>query len=123
MSTLFQVNISQKQEVMSKKESALSVNFKLLIEEGYKRLDVQRALTLSHGKLDLGRRLLSLAKEEHGKYALCIQLDGYLFYTLPDIFNVHFVWYSITTFQILAISVFIEDKVFLYILVVKLLTN
>ncbi|PIK50186.1 hypothetical protein BSL78_12937 [Apostichopus japonicus] len=32
---------------------------------GYKRLDVQRALKLSNGKLDLGRRILLLAKEEH----------------------------------------------------------
>ncbi|PIK33192.1 hypothetical protein BSL78_29992, partial [Apostichopus japonicus] len=58
------VNIPEKQEVISKWEPK-SVNFKILIEEGYKRLDVQRALKLSHGKLDLGRRLLLLAKEEH----------------------------------------------------------
>ncbi|PIK49272.1 hypothetical protein BSL78_13837 [Apostichopus japonicus] len=53
-----------------KKEPKLSVNFKILIEEGYKRLDVQRALKLSHGKLDLGRRLLLLAKEEHERLPL-----------------------------------------------------
>ncbi|PIK60546.1 hypothetical protein BSL78_02482 [Apostichopus japonicus] len=59
------VAIREKQEVISKREPKLSVNFKILIEEGYKRLDVQRALKLSHEKLDLGRRLLLLAKEEH----------------------------------------------------------
>ncbi|PIK41543.1 hypothetical protein BSL78_21607, partial [Apostichopus japonicus] len=62
------VKAPEKQVVMSKLESNLSVNFKILIEEGYKRLDVQRALKLSHGKLDLGRRLLLLAKEEHGPH-------------------------------------------------------
>ncbi|PIK35992.1 hypothetical protein BSL78_27177 [Apostichopus japonicus] len=41
-------------------------NFKILIEEGFERLDVQSALKLSHGKMDLGRRLLLLAKKEHG---------------------------------------------------------
>ncbi|XP_071848888.1 uncharacterized protein [Apostichopus japonicus] len=55
----------EKQEVTSKMEPKLSVNCKILIEEGFKRLDVQRALKLSHGKLDLGRRILLLAKEEH----------------------------------------------------------
>ncbi|XP_071848887.1 uncharacterized protein [Apostichopus japonicus] len=59
------VNIAVKQEVISKREPKLPVKFKILIEEGYKRLDVQRALKLSHGKLDLGRRILLLAKEEH----------------------------------------------------------
>ncbi|XP_071822151.1 uncharacterized protein [Apostichopus japonicus] len=56
--------------VISKREPQLSVNFKILIEEGYKKLDVQRALKLSHGKLDLGRRLLLLAKEEHERLPL-----------------------------------------------------
>ncbi|XP_071849609.1 uncharacterized protein [Apostichopus japonicus] len=42
----------------------------MLIQEGYMRLDVQRALKLSHGKLDLGRRLLLLAKEEHERLPL-----------------------------------------------------
>ncbi|PIK55110.1 hypothetical protein BSL78_08005 [Apostichopus japonicus] len=55
---------------MSKRELNLSVNFKILIEEGYKRLDVQGALKLSHGKLDLGRRILLLAKEEHERLPL-----------------------------------------------------
>ncbi|PIK58302.1 hypothetical protein BSL78_04808 [Apostichopus japonicus] len=59
------VNIPEKQEVISETEPKLPVNFKILIQEGYMRLDVQRALKLSHGKLDLGRRLLLLAKEEH----------------------------------------------------------
>ncbi|XP_071849139.1 uncharacterized protein [Apostichopus japonicus] len=58
-------NIPEKQEVISEREPKLSLNFKILIQEGYMRLDVQRALKLSHGKLDLGRRLLLLAKEEH----------------------------------------------------------
>ncbi|PIK48050.1 hypothetical protein BSL78_15085 [Apostichopus japonicus] len=61
------VKVPEKPVVISKREPQLSVNFKILIEEGYKKLDVQRALKLSHGKLDLGRRLLLLAKEEHGK--------------------------------------------------------
>ncbi|XP_071823118.1 uncharacterized protein [Apostichopus japonicus] len=64
------VKVPQKQVVMSKREPQLSVNFKILIEEGYKRLDVQGALKLSHGKLDLGRRLLLLAKEEHERLPL-----------------------------------------------------
>ncbi|XP_071848335.1 uncharacterized protein [Apostichopus japonicus] len=64
------VKIPEKQEILSKREPKLSVNFKLLLEEGYKRLDVQRALKLSHGKLDLGRRLLLLAKEEHERLPL-----------------------------------------------------
>ncbi|XP_071849580.1 uncharacterized protein [Apostichopus japonicus] len=59
------VKIPEKQEIISKREPKLSVNIKILIQEGYMRLDVQRALKLSHGKLDLGRRLLLLAKEEH----------------------------------------------------------
>ncbi|PIK60303.1 hypothetical protein BSL78_02799 [Apostichopus japonicus] len=42
----------------------------MLVEEGYERLDVQRALKLSHGKLDLGRRLFALAKEEHESLTL-----------------------------------------------------
>ncbi|PIK49534.1 hypothetical protein BSL78_13594 [Apostichopus japonicus] len=61
------VKLQEKQVVISKRESKLSVNFKILKEEGYKRLDIQRALKLSHGKLDLGRRVLLLAKEEHEK--------------------------------------------------------
>ncbi|XP_071849147.1 uncharacterized protein [Apostichopus japonicus] len=64
------VKFPEKQEILSKMEPKLSVNFKILIEEGYKRLDVQRALKLSHGKLDLGRRLLLLAKEEHERLPL-----------------------------------------------------
>ncbi|XP_071815175.1 uncharacterized protein [Apostichopus japonicus] len=64
------VKLPKKQEVISKRESKSSVNFTILIEEGYNRLDVQRALKLSNGKLDLGRRLLILAKEEHGKERL-----------------------------------------------------
>ncbi|XP_071848218.1 uncharacterized protein [Apostichopus japonicus] len=64
------VKIPEKQEIFSKREPKLSVNFKILLEEGYKRLDVQRALKLSHGKLDLGRRLLLLAKEEHERLPL-----------------------------------------------------
>ncbi|XP_071822085.1 uncharacterized protein [Apostichopus japonicus] len=64
------VRFPEKQVVMSKREPQLSVNFKILIEEGYKRLDVQRALKLSHGKLDLGRRLLLIAKEEHERLPL-----------------------------------------------------
>ncbi|XP_071848957.1 uncharacterized protein [Apostichopus japonicus] len=60
----------EKQKVISKVEPKLSVNFKILIEEGYKRLDIQRALKLSHGKLDLGRRILLLAKEEHERLPL-----------------------------------------------------
>ncbi|PIK60306.1 hypothetical protein BSL78_02802 [Apostichopus japonicus] len=64
------VKFPEKQEILSKREPKLSVNFKMLIEEGYKRLDVQRALKLSHGKLDLGRRLLLLAKEEHERLPL-----------------------------------------------------
>ncbi|XP_071822093.1 uncharacterized protein [Apostichopus japonicus] len=64
------VKVPEKQLVMSKREPQLSVNFKILIEEGYKRLDVQGALKLSHGKLDLGRRLLLLAKEEHERLPL-----------------------------------------------------
>ncbi|XP_071822150.1 uncharacterized protein [Apostichopus japonicus] len=64
------VKVPEKPVVISKREPQLSVNFKILIEEGYKRLDVQRALKLSHGKLDLGRRLLLLAKEEHERLPL-----------------------------------------------------
>ncbi|XP_071823333.1 uncharacterized protein [Apostichopus japonicus] len=64
------VKFPEKQVVMSKREAQLSVNFKILIEEGYKRLDVQGALKLSHGKLDLGRRILLLAKEEHERLPL-----------------------------------------------------
>ncbi|XP_071849585.1 uncharacterized protein [Apostichopus japonicus] len=64
------VKIPEKQEIISKREPKLSVNFKMLIQEGYMRLDVQRALKLSHGKLDLGRRLLLLAKEEHERLPL-----------------------------------------------------
>ncbi|PIK38304.1 hypothetical protein BSL78_24855 [Apostichopus japonicus] len=64
------VKFPEKQEILSKREPKLSVNFKILIEEGFKRLDVQRALKLSHGKLDLGRRLLLLAKEEHERLPL-----------------------------------------------------
>ncbi|PIK55098.1 hypothetical protein BSL78_07993 [Apostichopus japonicus] len=64
------VKVPEKQVVMSKREPQLSVNFKILIEEGYKRLDIQGALKLSHGKLDLGRRLLLLAKEEHERLPL-----------------------------------------------------
>ncbi|XP_071849587.1 uncharacterized protein [Apostichopus japonicus] len=64
------VKIPEKQEIISKREPKLSVNFKMLIQEGYMRLDVQRALKLSHGKLDLGRRLLLLAKEEHERLSL-----------------------------------------------------
>ena len=56
-----------KDVVPKERDLKLTSNAKLLIEEGYKRLDVQRALKLSHGKLDLGRRLLLLAKDEHGK--------------------------------------------------------
>ncbi|XP_071822148.1 uncharacterized protein [Apostichopus japonicus] len=56
--------------VISKREPQLSVNFNILIEEGYKKLDVQSALKLSHGKLDLGRRLLLLAKEDHERLPL-----------------------------------------------------
>ena len=56
-----------KEKVPQEKDLQLTRNAKLLIQEGYKRLDVQRALKLSHGKLDLGRRLLLLAKDEHGK--------------------------------------------------------
>ncbi|XP_071813670.1 uncharacterized protein [Apostichopus japonicus] len=59
------VKLPEKQEVFSKRESKSSVNYTILIEEGYKRLDVQRALKLSNGKLDLGRRILLLAKEDH----------------------------------------------------------
>ncbi|XP_071850197.1 uncharacterized protein [Apostichopus japonicus] len=64
------VKFPEKQEILSKSEPKMSVNFKILLEEGYKRLDVQRALKLSHGKLDLGRRLLLLAKEEHERLPL-----------------------------------------------------
>ncbi|PIK58308.1 hypothetical protein BSL78_04814 [Apostichopus japonicus] len=64
------VKFPEKQEILSKSEPKMSVNFKILLEEGYKRLDVQRALKLSHGKLDLGRRLLLLAKEEHESLTL-----------------------------------------------------
>ncbi|XP_071852535.1 uncharacterized protein [Apostichopus japonicus] len=64
------VKLPEKQVVISKRESKLSVNFKILKEEGYKRLDIQRALKLSHGKLDLGRRVLLLAKEEHERLPL-----------------------------------------------------
>ncbi|XP_071814626.1 uncharacterized protein [Apostichopus japonicus] len=64
------VKIPEKQEVISKRESKLSVNYTILIEEGYKRLDVQRALKLSNGKLDLGRRILLLAKEGHERLPL-----------------------------------------------------
>ncbi|PIK47515.1 hypothetical protein BSL78_15603 [Apostichopus japonicus] len=64
------VIVPVKPVVISKREPQLSVNFKILIEEGYKKLDVQRALKLSHGKLDLGRRLLLLAKEEHESLTL-----------------------------------------------------
>ncbi|XP_071822089.1 uncharacterized protein [Apostichopus japonicus] len=64
------VKVPEKQVVISKREPQLSVNFKMLIEEGYKRLDVQRALKLSHGKLDLGRRILLLAKGEHERLPL-----------------------------------------------------
>ncbi|XP_071849793.1 uncharacterized protein [Apostichopus japonicus] len=64
------VKIPEKQEIISKREPKLSVNFKMLIHEGYMRLDVQRALKLSHGKLDLGRRLLLIAKEEHERLPL-----------------------------------------------------
>ncbi|XP_071848882.1 uncharacterized protein [Apostichopus japonicus] len=64
------VKFPEKQEFISKREPKLSINFKTLIEEGYKRLDIQRALKLSHGKLDLGRRLLLLAKEEHERLSL-----------------------------------------------------
>ncbi|XP_071822193.1 uncharacterized protein [Apostichopus japonicus] len=62
--------VPEKPVVISKREPLLSVNFNILIEEGYKKLDVQRALKLSHGKLDLGRRLLLLAKEEHERLPL-----------------------------------------------------
>ncbi|XP_071850428.1 uncharacterized protein [Apostichopus japonicus] len=54
-----------KEEVISKRESEWSVNLKKLIEEGYQRQNVQSALKLSHGKLVLGRRILS--KEVHEK--------------------------------------------------------
>ncbi|XP_071822147.1 uncharacterized protein [Apostichopus japonicus] len=64
------VKVPEKPVVISKREPQLSVNFKMLIEEGYKRLDVQRALKLSRGKLDLGRRILLLAKEEHERLPL-----------------------------------------------------
>ncbi|XP_071852782.1 uncharacterized protein [Apostichopus japonicus] len=64
------VKIQETQEVISKRESKLSINFKILIEEGYKIQDIQGALKLSHGKLDLGRRLLLLAKEEHERLPL-----------------------------------------------------
>ncbi|XP_071814611.1 uncharacterized protein [Apostichopus japonicus] len=64
------VKIPEKQELISKSESKSSVNFTILIKEGYKRLDVQRALKLSNGKLDLGRRILLLAKEEHERLPL-----------------------------------------------------
>ncbi|XP_071848885.1 uncharacterized protein [Apostichopus japonicus] len=84
------VNIAEKQKVISKREPKLSVCFKILIEEGYKRLDVQRALKLSHGKLDLGRRILLLAKEEHDilpsnplQMELWVNKDGGLL-ELPD---------------------------------------
>ncbi|PIK39045.1 hypothetical protein BSL78_24113 [Apostichopus japonicus] len=70
------VKISEKQEIISEKEPNLSVNIKILIQEGYMRLDVQRALKLSLGKLDLGRRLLLLAKEEHGKDTLFIHIPS-----------------------------------------------
>ncbi|PIK47603.1 hypothetical protein BSL78_15526 [Apostichopus japonicus] len=58
------VKVPEKQVVIQKGNHNFS-KFQNLIEEGYKRLDVQRALKLSHGKLDLGRRILLLAKEEH----------------------------------------------------------
>ncbi|XP_071849579.1 uncharacterized protein [Apostichopus japonicus] len=64
------VTITETPDVISKRVPKLSVNFKILIEEGYKKLDVQRALKLSHGKLDLGRRILLLAKEEHERLPL-----------------------------------------------------
>ncbi|XP_071850424.1 uncharacterized protein [Apostichopus japonicus] len=60
------LQIPAKEEVISKRESNLSVSFKTLIEEGYNMLDVQSALKLSRGKLVLGRRILLLAKELHG---------------------------------------------------------
>ncbi|PIK52003.1 hypothetical protein BSL78_11076 [Apostichopus japonicus] len=61
------LQIPAKEEVISKRESNLSVSFKTLIEEGYNMLDVQSALKLSRGKLVLGRRILLLAKELHEK--------------------------------------------------------
>lgn len=50
-----------------RKDSKHARNIKILMEEGYTRLNIQRALRLSHGKLDLGRRVLQLVKHEHGK--------------------------------------------------------
>ncbi|PIK52558.1 putative kinesin-like protein, partial [Apostichopus japonicus] len=61
------VKVSEKQEVISKRKPQLSIN---LIKEGYKRRDVQSALSLSRGKLDLGRRILLLAREEHERLNL-----------------------------------------------------
>ncbi|PIK42834.1 hypothetical protein BSL78_20304 [Apostichopus japonicus] len=52
------------------KESKHTRNIKILMEEGYTRLNIQRALRLSHGKLDLGRRVLQLVKHEHERLPL-----------------------------------------------------
>ncbi|PIK57137.1 putative NACHT, LRR and PYD domains-containing protein 10-like [Apostichopus japonicus] len=67
------VKLPEKREVISKRTLKLLVNYKMLIKEGYNRLDAQSALILTKGKLDLGRRLLLLAKEEHGKENLFIK--------------------------------------------------
>ncbi|WP_411026761.1 hypothetical protein, partial [Salmonella sp. s54395] len=45
-------------------KSNQSRNIQSLMREGYEELNVKRALKISDGKLNLGRRLLKLAKED-----------------------------------------------------------
>ncbi|WP_411026871.1 hypothetical protein, partial [Salmonella sp. s55044] len=45
-------------------KSTQSRNIQSLIKEGYEELNVKRALKISEGKINLGRRLLKLAKED-----------------------------------------------------------
>ncbi len=47
-------------------KSHQSRNIQSLIKEGYEELIVKRALMISDGKINLGRRLLQLVKEDKG---------------------------------------------------------